>query len=224
MNDLVHTKGQVVIKIDLDGKDRHVFMDGTEIKVIRRVQNLNRRHTEPVNAFVVSADNIPAGAEILIHHNPLHDTYRIFNYKPLSGKDEADTVKYFSIPESECFFWREDEKQEWKPLKNFASGLRVFRPYTGKIEGIAPTLIKECLYVTSGELKGKVVFTLRACDYEIIFLDKGRENNLIRFRHSEDDENFEREEVVAIADNLTEDVNCGKLYVGYTADDAKPIV
>lgn len=222
MRELKHTKGQVVLSIDLQGKNKHTFSDGTEIVHVRQVENFNRRFTEPVNAMVISAENIPEGAEVLLHHNAIHDTYRLFNYTPLSGKFEASSVRYYSIPEGECFFFRETEKDEWKPLKNFASGLRVFRPYKGAMEGIAPTLIKDCLYVTSGELKGNVCLTLKSCDYQIVFLDHGKERNLIRFRHSEDEE-FDREEVVGIANILTDEVNCGELLVGFEASDAKTI-
>lgn len=223
MSKLQYTKGQVVIRIDIDGKDKHIFEDGTEIKVIRRVNNLNRRHTEPVNAFVVSAENIPEGSEILIHHNSLHDTYRIFNYQPLSGEVIAKRILYYSIPESECFVWRETEQDKWKPCKDFALGLRVFRPYKGIMQGIEPTLIKDCLYITSGELKGNVCYTLKSCDYEIIFLDHGKENRLIRCRHREGEEEYDREEIVGIANLLTDELNCGELLVGYEPENAKKL-
>ena len=136
-------------------------------------------------------------------------------------ENETD-VKYFSIPEYECFAWK-DKSGKWNPLKNFEFALRVFRPYEGFITGIEPEVVKDVLYVTTGALKGNVVNVLKASDYEIVFQNEnGREGNLIRFRHSED-EDFDREEVICINHDLTEKVNDGKLLVGIEIKDAKTI-
>lgn len=216
-----HTHGRIVVQVDMNYKDSHRFEDGTEIKLVRRVNNFDKKHTEPVNAIVLSADNIPTGAEITIHHNSTHDSNRIFNYKPLSGIDIASDIRYFSIPELEAYLWRMGD-EEWQPVKGFATGLRVFEPYTGILQGIPPKQIKDTLLITSGALKGKVVMTLKSCDYCLIFQDKGRERNIIRIRHDDETE-IEREEVVLIHDEFTQKVNDGLLLVGITATDAKPI-
>ena len=111
-----------------------------------------------------------------------------------------------------------------KPLKNYEFALRVFVPYTGLIDGIPPTKIENVLYITTGKLKGKVVGTLKASDYQIIYQEQnGREGNLIRVRHSED-ENFDREEIIYIHHEHTEKVQSGELWVGIETTDAKPII
>ena len=218
---LKHTHGRVVVKVDVNYKDSHRFEDGTEIKLVRRVNNFDRKHTEPVNAIVMSSENIPEGAEILIHHNGLTDENRIFNYKPLSGSDIASDIKYFSIPELQAYLWRMPG-EEWQPIKGFATGLRVFEPYKGLISGIPPKQLKDILYITSGKLSGQVVMTLKSSDYCIVFQDNGRERNIIRIRHS-DDEDIEREEIQLLHHNFTKKVNKGELLIGLTPSDAKPL-
>jgi len=219
---LKHTTGRIVIQVDMNYKDSHRFESGEEIKLIRRVDNFDRKHTEPVNAIVISSENIQEGAEILIHHNSLHDSNRLFNHKPLSGSDIAADIKYFSIPELEVYLWRMSG-EEWKPVKGFATGLRVFEPYKGVIQGIPPKQLKDILYITSdGDLKGQVVMTLKASDYEVVFQDEGRERRVIRLRHS-DTEDLEREEVQLIHHDFTKKVNKGDLLIGLTPSDAKQL-
>jgi hypothetical protein len=219
---LLPTDSRVVIKVDTDFKNNHTFSFGLTIRHERQWNNLNKRETQPVNAFVVSSDHIPEGAEILIHHNATHPVCEIFNHKPLSGEVIADTVKYFSIPETQCYLWRMGDG-EWQPLKGFATALRVFKPVETKFYGIAPQLIKNTLFITSGEHKNKVVRTLKACDYEVIFRNnKGVEDKVIRLRHFENEVN-EREEITAIDNHLTYMVAEGLYYVGLTVTDAKPL-
>ena len=191
--------GKVIISVDLEGKNSHTFSDGTKIRLERQYNNLNRRETHPVNAIVIDGEGVKAGSQILIHPNMTHDTNKIFNYGQLSGDIEGSDVKYFSIPVEQCYAWLDEEDNNtWKPLKNFEFALRVYKPYVGLIDGIEPTLVKDVLYVTTGEFKGLVVHTLKACDYEIIFQGiHGREERLIRFRHFPDQEH-EREEIIEI--------------------------
>ena len=207
--------GKVIISVDLEGKNSHTFSDGTKIRLERQYNNLNRRETHPVNAIVIDGEGVKAGSQILIHPNMTHDTNKIFNYGQLSGDIEGSDVKYFSIPVEQCYAWLDEEDNNtWKPLKNFEFALRVYKPYVGLIDGIEPTLVKDVLYVTTGEFKGLVVHTLKACDYEIIFQGiHGREERLIRFRHFPDQEH-EREEIIAVDYHLTEKVNKGELVVG----------
>jgi hypothetical protein len=222
MSTLFPTTSRVVVSVDTDFKNNHTFSFGLTIRHERQWNNLNKRETQPVNAFVVSSDHIPEGAEILIHHNSTHDVCQIFNVKPLSGQVIADTVKYFSIPETQCYLWRLGT-EKWQPLKGFATALRVFEPIKTQFYGIAPRLLKNTLYITSGELEGKVVHTLKACDYEVIFRnEKGVEEKVIRCRHFEDGPN-EREEIIAISYELTDKVNNGEIYVGISVGDAKPL-
>lgn len=215
-------KGKVIISVDLESKNSHTFSDGTKIRLERQWNNLNKRETHPVNATVIVGDGIKSGSQILIHPNMTHETYRIYDYANLSGEFESSNVKYYSIPEEQCYAWLDGET--WRPLKNFDFGLRVFIPYLGEIHGIEPSLVMDVLYVTTGEFKGKVVHTLKACDYEIIFQGtNGREDRLIRFRHFPNEEH-EREEVIAVDDYLTQKVNNKELLVGLTPTKATTIL
>jgi len=213
--------GRMVVSVNLGGKNSHRFADGTEIALIRQRDNFNRRYTEPVNATVVASDYIDIGTSILIGHNSCQAMYKIYNFGGLSGKDIASNVRYYAIPEEECFAYLDGE--EWKPARGFEFALRVYRPHAGDIIGIPPKVIKNVLYVTTGELQGTVVHTLKASDYEIIFQGtNGREDRRIRFRHWDEIEHS-REEVIAIDHGMTEDVNEGRLVVGLNHWDAVKI-
>ena len=215
---LKHTDGRIIIKIDIDGKDIHAFESGVQIYRGRRFNNLNRRETEPVNAWVVSSEYIPKGFEILIHPNSICDAHKIFNYGS-SDIEQGNSVRYYSIEEPSAFLFREGN--EWKPLKGFAIGLRVFKTYKGSIVGILPAQIKDILYLQSGEFNGQCVQTLRSCDYEIIFQGtNGREQRKIRCRHYEN-EPHDREEIIMLRNDLTELVNKGKLLIGLSPSDCK---
>jgi hypothetical protein len=213
---LKHTHGRVIISVDMEGKNSHTFQSGQKIYIGRQFDNFNKRETHPVNAFVIDADGIPEGAEILIHPNATQDSYKIFNFD-----DELSDVRYFSVPENECYLWRDGEK--WKPLKGFATGLRVFIPYKGIIEGIPNEQVKNVLYITSGEFEGKVVHTLKACDYEIIFIGtKGVEERIIRCRHFENEWN-EREEIICVDESLTKKVNKNELLIGISENKSNSL-
>lgn len=207
----------------MEAKNFHRFSNGIVIQLVRDIDNLDVKYTKISQGEVMSGENIPAHSLILFHPNASTDTYRIFNYKPLSGEDIASDIRYFSIPEDQCYLWK-DQNDVWTPLKGYETGLRVFEPYKGMMNGIEPSLKKDCLLCTTGKLKNKVVLTLKASDYELIFNDtNGQEKRIIRFRHSED-ENYEREEVVAIHNEYTKKVKSGELLVGLTASKAKRLV
>lgn len=212
---------RVIIKVDLESKNSHTFKDGTKIKLERQYDNFNMRYVKPVNAEVVNAKDIPEGAEILIHHNSTHDTYKIFNYQKPTAEASSD-VQYFSIPIEECFMWRSEKCSTWNPLNNFITGLRVFKPYTGFLQGIDPSLVKNKIYVTSGDLAGNVVGTVISSDYEIIYQnDDGTEGKIIRLRYYPDGN--DRNEVISVEHELTEKVKNGDLLVGYSISDAKKL-
>jgi hypothetical protein len=213
---------RVIIKVDLESKNSHTFKDGTKIKLERVYDNFNMRYVKPVNAEVVDAAEIPAGAEILIHHNATHDTYKIFNYQRPTAEASSD-MQYFSIPIEECFMWRSEKGSTWNPLNNFITGLRLFEPYTGFLQGVEPTIVKNKIYVTSGDLAGNVVGTVVSSDYEIIYQnDDGTEGKIIRLRYYP--EGNERNEVISIEHELTEKVVKGDLMVGYNISDASKLV
>lgn len=218
---LKHVEGKIVVRVDMQAKNQHSFADGTTIRIERGWNNLNYRDKMPVNAWVISAENIPEGAEILVHHNACTETYEITNHGQLSGEMIGSNIKYYSIPEEQAFFWR-IIGGGWQPIGGYTPALRVFIPYNGILQGIEPTKVKDTLYITAGPLKGNVVHTLKACDYCIIYQEaNNQEGQLIRCRHFETDN--EREEVTAINHELTEKVKTGKLFVGVEKSDAKPL-
>jgi len=218
---LIAPSNRVIIKVDLESKNSHKFADGTTIKLARGYDNFNMRQVKPVNAIVVNAKNIPEESEILIHHNATHDTYRLFNYLPPTT-DASSDVKFYSVPEGDCYLWRKDQQDEWKTLPNFITALRLFKPYLVTFQGISPEKIIDRLYITSGDLKGKVVITLKACDYEIIYQNEdGIEDKIIRLRYYLDW--HERNEVIGIDFELTEKVKNGEILVGFSDLDAKKI-
>lgn len=222
MSELKHVEGKVVISIDLQGKNYHTFSDGTKIRLERQFDNLNRRYTEPVNAKVVSGEDIPEGTEILIHPNVVHDSNRVFNYCQLSGEETGSDIKYYSAPEEMCFAYLDN--REWKPLKGFDFGLRVYKPYTGFLHGIEPTQLKDVLWVTTGELKDKAVLTVKAADYMIIFQNTdGREGQLIRFRPFGNEKINREPEAIAILQEVTDKILSGEYLVGLSTSDAKPL-
>ena len=215
---LTHVYGRVIISIDLEYKNGHTFTSGDRIYIGRQYNNLNRRETEPVNARVISSEYIPSGSEILIHPNSIIDSNKLYGFE-----EDETTVRYYSIPEEQCYLWL-NENKEWQPLKNFATGLRVFEEYKGSIIGIEPKKIKNVLYITSGEMKGNVVRTLNACDYEIVFMGiGGTEERVIRCRHYEGEEN-EREEMVCVDEKLTQMVANSELMVGIAPSDSKYVI
>lgn len=228
---------RVIISVKMDWKNFHTFSNGTEIRLERKYNNFNLREVNPQNAFVISAKNIPSGAEILIDYNATHETYRLVNYKPLSGEDISSDVKYFSVPVSECYLWRELEIKhfssnghkygggkwgDWQPVYPYTIAERVFEPSQSIIIGIEPKQIKDTLYIKSGKLKGKVVRTLVACDYQIVFRDlNGQENGIIVCRYYEKDEDVACQEIIAIDEGLTEKLENGELLIGLTPTSAK---
>jgi hypothetical protein len=212
---LVHTKNRVILKINTDYKNSHTFENGSQIRIERKYNNFNVRETHPVNAIVISAENIPTNSEILIDAIEIHDSNRIFNYK-----ENNSDVKYYSFKKEMCFAYYDNG---WKPLEGWAFGLRIFKPYVGLMTGIEPTIVKDVLWVTTGEYSGSAVRTLLACDYQIVFQDRnGREGNIIRFRPDGNKEENREPEAIAILHDVTERVVSGEYLVGITTKDAKP--
>jgi hypothetical protein len=210
-----HVQGRIVVKADKDGKNWHTFSDGKKIRLEREYDNLDRKHTSQVLGEVVSGEYVPSGAMILFHHNSMHPVNQIFNHSELNGEELASGVQVYSIPETECYLWKMPGEKDWKPLKGFATALRVFKPYDGFIEGVLPEKMNNILYITSGKLKGKVCHTLKASDLSIIFNnEQGVEETIVRVRHFEGEDLHEREEIIAIDNALTKMVKAGKLLVG----------
>lgn len=221
MKKLIAPIGRIIVSIDVESKNEHQLTKDIKIRLERNYNNLNKRYTMPVNATVIHSHYIPEGSEILVHHNCIHDVNRIFNYKSLSGEIEASPVRYFSILENEAYLYCKPNSDKFLPCKGFATALRVFKPYTGIIQNIEPTLIKNKLYITSGELKGKVCDVLKASDYEIIYQGKdGKEKRVIRLRHWDNEELNEREEILNVDYYTTQQVISGELLVGLKPSNA----
>lgn len=223
MNSLNHVAGKVIVKVWMEEKNYHTFENGQRIRLERNIENLDIKYTRISQGEVVDSEYLPQGAVVLFHPNQIHDTNRIFNYGSLSGSDIASEIHYYSISEHSIYLYREGDGS-YKPLRGYATALRVYKPYTGILQGISPKKIENVLWVTSGELKDKVVYTLKACDYQIIFQEtNGREGNVIRFRPFGNEKENREAEAIAIMDEYTKKVISGDLYVGLSETDAKPI-
>ncbi len=223
MNKLKHTHNRILVKVDVEQKNHYTMEGGIVIRMERDYNNLDRSYTQQTLGEVISSDYIPEKSLILFHFNSLHPSNEIYNYTQLSGEIIASNIKIFSLPENECYLWKEVGKDEWMPLKGFATGLRVYKPYVGLMQGIEPTKIPNTLYITSGELKGNVCHTLKAADYNIIFRnEKGVDEHIIRCRHFEKGYN-EREEIIAIDHLLTKQVENGELLIGTLKNKCKTL-
>ncbi len=224
MGDLKHVKGRVIVSANKSQKNHVTFKDGTVLKLERDYNNLDRAYTQQTMGVVVDAEKMPSGALVLFHFNALHDTYKIFNHSELSGEQIASGDEVFSILENQCYLWKMPGDFTWNPCTIYQTALRVFEPYKGVLDGIPPKRIKDTLYVTSGNFKGKVVKTLKSCDAVIIFRnEKGVDEEIIRFRPDGDDENHREPEAIAILNDFTEKVNNGDLLVGLTESNCKSL-
>jgi hypothetical protein len=221
---LKHTKGRVIVVADKEQKNYTSFSDGTTIRLERDYNNLDRKYTQQCLGKVIDAESIPKGSLVLFHHNALHDTYKVFNHSLLDGQEITSGVSIYSIPENQCYLYKETENSEWMPCTVFATALRVFEPYKGMLEGVPPTKIKDSLYVLTGTYKGQVVKTQKACDAEIIFRnEKGVDESIIRFRPLGDIESDREPEAIAIMSDLTNRVNKGDLLIGISENNCKKL-
>ena len=221
MGKLKNIKDKVIVSIDTELKYSYKLTENVTIQLERNVENLNKRETQAVNAVIVASDIIPIGSEVLVHHNSCHDVNRLFDYESLSGESVASSIKYYSISEGDCYLYRESKDQEFKPCKNIATALRIYKPYEGDLQGILPTLVKNKLFITSGEFKNKVCDVLTASLYEIVFQgDDGREKRIGRIRHFQDEVGHEREEIIAVNNYETNKVLKGQLFIGLNINDA----
>lgn len=224
MGELKHVENRIIVKVDVDGKNWHTFSDGTEIRLERNTDNFDLKYVAQNIGVVIDAENIPKDAIILMHHNATHDTYLVDNHSNLSGEEIASGIKIYSIMERDCFFWKMPHEEEWHPTKEYATALRVFKPYIGILEGVKPTLIKDTLWVTSGKYKNQVVKTIEASDYCITFRDPttGKDKSIIRFRPDGIESEQREAEAIAVMNELTDGVNNGSILVGLTVSDCAP--
>lgn len=216
---------RILLKVDTDFKNNYSLTKDVTIRLERNVENLNHRETMPVQGICIEdRPDVPREAMVLFHHNSTHASNQIFNYSGLSGEEIASGVGIFAIPESECYLWKTKDMEEWQPMKGFAIADRIFEPYNGMLLGMPPTKIKDTLYVKTGLYKGKVVRTLKSCDYEMVFRgEDGKEKRLVRFRTYYPEPN-EREEVLFVDESLTNRLKSGELLVGLSETDCKTLV
>jgi hypothetical protein len=218
-----HVPGRIVVKANIEGKNWHTFTHGLKIRIERDYNNLDRKHTQQVLGEVVSGDGIPEGAMILFHHNAIHPVNEIFNHGQISGDEIASNIRYFSFREDECYAWKLYGEKDWKPTANFGLGWYVFQPYEGPLLGIPPKKIKNILYIASGgNYEGKVCNMANYSGMPIIFVnEQGVEETIIRFRTYND--YSDREEVVAINEELTKKVCDGSLLIGVSESNCKKL-
>lgn len=224
MNQLKHVPGRILVKADKEQKNYYTFSNGLTIRLERDVDNLDRSYTQQTFGIVEDAENIPKEAMLLFHFNALHDTYKVFNHSILNGEEIASGVHLYSIPERQCYLWKMAGEPEWNPCKDYAIAERVFLPYNGILKGIEPKKVKDCLFVKTGELAGKIVRTLKACDAALIFRnEKGVDETIIRFRPFGSIEDQREEEAIAIDDYLTDKYYNGEILTGISPSTAKPL-
>ena len=215
---LKYVEGKIIVKVDTEGKNSHRFENGTTIRRERQFNNLNFRETSPVNAIVISAEKVPRETEILVDYHSIHDSNKIFNYK-----NKSKQIQYYSIKQEDCYLWK-DENNEWQPIPPYDLALRVFKKYDTVISWMKPEKIADMLFVTTGELKGKIVQTLVACDYECVFQDvNGREGNRIRFLPFGNESVNKEPEAICIRHDLMKELEDEKLLIGYTIEDCKSL-
>lgn len=217
-----HVEGRICVLVDVNQKNYFTFKDGTVIKLERDVQNLDRGYTQQVLGTVIDAEHVPSGALILFHFNSLHPSNEVLNHKELSGEDIASGIKIYSLPVDECYLWKKDG--EWQGIHPFVTGLRVYRPYVGLIEGMRPTKLKNTLYIKEGRYAGKVVTTVIAADHVITFRNEnGVDENILKCRDYQYDIDYDRQEIIAVREDLTKELEEGLLYVGLSGDTSEPL-
>lgn len=211
---------RILLKVDTDFKNNYSLTKDVTIRLERNVENLNHRETMPVQGICMEdRPDVPREAMVIVNHNSFHPSNQIFNHSELSGEEIASGIGLFAVPESECYLWKTKDMEDWQPMKGFAIAERVFEPYKGILHGMPHTKIKDTLYVKTGYYKGKIVRTLKATDYEMVFRgDDGKEQRLIRFRTFYPEPN-EREEVLFIDEALTTRLKNGEIFVGLTETD-----
>lgn len=214
-------RGKVLVKIDTKQKEKLAFNGGTLI--IERGYNFNRREDYPSMGGVIDGEGLPAGAEILLHHNVSEAAYNVEGETLLTDEERAEGYRVFSVPADMCFCYKV-EGGEWTPCKHFLLTKRIFKPYEGLMTGIEPAQVKNRMYVTKGidtwddevtDISGRVMVVTENSDYQIIWHDKEhKEQTIIRTRHRE---------LLAFDEGMQNDIEKGKYLVGVTLKDAKKI-
>lgn len=248
---LNHVQDRVIISVDVTQKNTYQFGNGQILVMFPNTNQLDRRYHAPVSGTVISAEDIPVGVEVLVEHNSCHVVNEIVDLK-----DDNPNIKFYSVPKLECFAWRLITNEyteadlvyyfdglvprtmlpysgiwsEWQPTKYYAIGERVYEPYTGILQNIKPTRIKNTLLIKTGEFKDKIVHIIKNGEYTIIYQDtNGKPNELLVTFHVEDESELSdpilnaKQEILAVSETLTQRYHNGELLTGLTEDNCKPI-
>jgi hypothetical protein len=212
MQNLKKIMNNVLVKMDTKQKEKYDLGNG-KVLYWERGYEFNRRLDYPSRAIVIDGEGLPAGSEILVHHNAIEPSYQVFSEDFLTEEEKKEGYKMFSLPKDMCFCYKKDV--EWLPCDEFLITLRVFKPYTGRLFGLPHEQVKNRMYCVKGEWEGQALVTLVNCDYEIVFHNtENREERLIRTRHRE---------VLATDEGLLEKIKSGELLVGRSPKDAKKL-
>jgi hypothetical protein len=195
---LKHADKRIVVKVDTDSKNNYMFDNGIILRLFPKTSQFDGRFFQPTNGIVISADDIPENAEVLLEHNATHETNCI-----VEMKDENPNIKYYSVPEMQCYVWRKMEYIDyvrhgykcgggmmgaWQPTRYYEIGERVYKPYKGVMQNVKPELIKNTLLIKTGKYKNKIVHTLKDSGYIIIYQDtNGKPNQILTVFNIKDD-------------------------------------
>lgn len=221
---LRHAPHKVLIEVDITQRNSYRFANGTELVMFPKTDQFDKRFWAATSGIVVSADDMPAGSEVLIEHNSCEPTNAVVEYE-----NANPNIKLFSVPEMEVYAWRSPHYNEWVATKYYAIGLHVYKPYKGILQNIKAEVIKNTLLILSGELKDKVVHILKNGEYTIVYQDRnGKPNELLVTFNAPPEEQGDiiidaKQEVIAIDHSLTERWLNGELLAGLTHENAKSI-
>ncbi len=219
-----HVEGRVIIEAQKEQKNYYTLSNGLTIRMERDYNNLDRSYTQQTLGMIISAENIPKGALVLFHFNALVEVNKVYNHSLLSGEEIASGIEYYSVPEGQCYLWKMPGEKDWNPCDFFEIAERVFVPYSGMIQGVEPTKMKDVLYVRSGKYQGNAVKTLDHCDAIIHFRnEEGVDESVIRFRPEEVQSEKREAEAIAILPEVTKKIKNGEYLLGITPSDAKPL-
>lgn len=216
-------KNFTLIKIDTRQRERY-RLGGTDIVLdISRGYNFNLREDRPSLAEIIDGEDLPKGTGVLVNYLAIEPVYEVLDEEILTKHEKQQGYKIFAIPSDMCFAYF--DKGEWLPCKEYLITMRIFKPYTGRLAGITPTLIKNRMYVVKGfsegndnekiDLSGKVAVTLDWADYEIVWHSKdNKEQRLIRTRDRE---------IIGVDKDALKKIKKGEYIIGLSPTTAKKL-
>ena len=211
-----------IIKINVKQRETYAFENGTEIFQATGYE-FNLRKDRGGRGYCVSCDGIPKGAQILVNYLAMEASYDMpYQREILTEEEIKEGFQLRNIPQDMIFCYMENG--EWQSFGQVLITKRLFREYKGPLVGIAPEVVKNRLYIVKGkdtwdgeekDLSGLVCAVTLNSDYEAHFHnEQHRPDSVIRTLHRE---------IEAIDYGLTKEVEEGKLLVGHSLQDAKPL-